>query len=604
MNFIHFFTSSILISLTAITAFQNIAFADETNSCYKLTDQFCNQLWDKEHNGHIKVFDGEILLGKSNKSRIGSATLLDLKALIQSQSHLPADLRNPAKPLLNKLAQLLQKEEESRAWFREIENFEKNFTQTLQDVSEKRVQKKFPELKKKKLHELNEQDQYLLTQSYYRILDEVTDAKYLNSENWQRIQHVFVQVKKDITQAVEGLDYSTELKKNWVQAIEEVTLSLPYLDPDKLQAHYTCSTNEINAFYNERYKKITVCAGFFNTLQSESASYYVLAHELAHSIDPNSLSEKLWREKGMRNKSLIKLIGNNDKIFSCEEWKKIASELPKIPVPTQLPQYEYDKLMTCLDDSKPLKKPYDSNEIFKIAERNAIQNMNHYANYNSFVLLFQPTYNEEGIEKENKRFLNTELILSHTNAQRPMSTVGRNYADVPEIFYQDLFCENNTELKDRSDLIQFIKSGNQKEKQETFKKSLKKTSQIVNWLYEENMLYCGQYCYGLVSYGMSRNITEKFADWLAFKTLNLFLSRKKDIQEQQLASAVSTVLFCESPSPQREVPDYIAMEKEYSLEPHPDRRARRYSIYSDENAKLIQCTVPAVNIKWGNCKVN
>ncbi|MNL29050.1 hypothetical protein D3C87_1507220 [compost metagenome] len=169
---------------------------------------------------------------------------------------------------------------------------------------------------------------------------------------------------------------------------------------------------------------------------------------------------------------------------------------------------------------------------------------------------------------------------------------------VPDIFNQSLTCAEGTS-KGKTVLY---KDASPEDRKEIFAKAIEETQMIEKAKELESYSYCGINCDSLSDYEMSKGSGENFADWMAGQSFGEFLSRQKDMRSRRESSAAATSLFCNAPGVARDAPDLTLKEKNYSLEPHPDNRNRRVSLYNDQNAKLVKCDINEKDQGFGKCK--
>lgn len=89
----------------------------------------------------------------------------------------------------------------------------------------------------------------------------------------------------------------------------------------------------MNAFYSPSHHAFTVCAGYFNSFQSESALYGTIAHEIAHAIDPLSNAAHQCRTESPVFQSLNRLVGASGPGMPCNEWEPIAAQAKASSIP-------------------------------------------------------------------------------------------------------------------------------------------------------------------------------------------------------------------------------------------------------------------------------
>lgn len=570
--------------------------------CSSITDNLCQELWDAKHQGNLKTSDGEIRLGRSPKSSlVNLSTLEDNWALIKTQPRLPKDLQGPAKPLLAKLQKLLKKEAETIDWVRRYNRWDQVWQQLLSDVAQDRAIKKSPLLKQTRLSERTQIENSLINREYYKLLDEVTIAKYQNHPNWKRVEKLFEGLRESLLAEISEFPYDQEFKDFLTRRVKSVELTLPLQDIDTFDGRKDCSESAINAYYHPSYNKITVCTGLFNSLKSDSAIYIILAHELSHSIDPATYNSAWIKENGERTKALQPLIGIQGKPLPCQEWEALVAKMQATPIEKKMKVKPYDALAQCLDNDQPLRKPFDPAEIHRQVEEDLVETLNYLANRNLFSSMVIPKYAEFGKEKKNPYFLGPEVFISEFSDKgyAPSNLSVRSYPVSPEVFFQVVQCEYERQ-KSPLPLKEFFTERGATERDLVLKSSIEASKHVFAMLFEESYYSCGQYCSAFVRKGMARNVEEKFADWMSFRLFHRYLKTKTSLEEKRRASALALANLCDRPSVRQAAGSLLAVEKSYSLAPHPENRARRVGLYNQPIADLLEC-VPESQESWGSC---
>lgn len=360
--------------------------------CLTLAETICKKLWNDENQGFLETEQGTLQVGKSNRSELSYAQKLDLEAWVASEPRLPEDLQEQLSPILNDLGKMLNRENRSLVWYQKLSQILQQLKETVTLSGNLRVQKLFPELKQisKTQPTVEEQGKYQAV-----ILDfnnEILRAKYENHPNWKRVDKVFKEVKKDLIATIQELNLPEALRKTLKSKVDSVNLTLPYSDPRLISTPGSCGTTEKNALYSPVFNLFTVCAGLFNTLQSESNLYFVIAHELSHSIDPESIVFDEYK-KSTLGQAVIKLRYSSKSPFSCHEWKQLREKTFTIKEEVLEPLHPYSRLNDCLTPLSESLRPFNSENLHPITRRQSAAIINKYANSNSFSLLTQRQIN-------------------------------------------------------------------------------------------------------------------------------------------------------------------------------------------------------------------
>lgn len=565
-------------------------------ACSTLTDDFCDSLWSPKNDGHMKTSDGEILVGKTGKSETERSFIANLRALIDSQPRLPADLRKVGGPILADLKATLAKEKDSPAWYRELALVQYRWNNAVDDVATARTETRLPRLKPIKSTDLKTEEAAEYANDNATLKDQILDAKYATSSNWARVQSVFGQAIGDLKLEIAKLNVSDDKKAAILKKVSTIQLSLPYSDHAKLGANESCGSSETNAFYEPTFHKFTVCAGLFNSFRSESSLYMVIAHEISHSFDSNASADDELDSKSALSSSLKKLAGAKGAVYSCSDWSKVVSAAATVAVPPTPPKF--DPLQPLYDCLKPKINllPYDPDTFSALAASQAKREISRYASANSFLKLAQPTLTKKGQIVANEFFMRPDRLAASDN-DKSFATAPFRDANTMEIFTQALSCATVTDGASTFD----YKTAPEADRPKVFTAALTQTQAIVEASNKDSYSYCGRNCDALQAYQQSANSGEDFADWMAFRALGNFIKRKPDLSSRREAMTESMALFCREPGVVNDAPSLALAEKGFSLEEHPDDRARRISSFNPINAALAHCTMKTDDPGSGKC---
>lgn len=566
--------------------------------CADITDDLCQTLWSNKNRGRLKVSDGVIASGESKKSEMAASRIEDLRALIESESRLPADLRNKAKPIFAELKTALGNERDTKDWYRSISLILYKWNTTVSDLASTRTETQYPNLKKIKEKDLSTEQRAIYQTDVNAIQSEILDAKYKQHPNWKRVDRVFSQARQDILVEIRKLNIPEKQKLALIARVETVQLTLPYSDPRKMAADESCGSTQMNAFYSPSHHAFTVCAGYFNSFQSDSALYGTIAHEISHSIDPLSNARHQCRDESPLYKSMNRLVGATGSKLECAEWEKIT-EMAKSMSATSNPR-TFDSMQVLYDCLQPKSKlePYTHETIQSVAKRNARQSLSAYASAHSFLTLAQPTVTKDGKETPNEFFMRPDRLNASYNDNTFNSSPNQD-ANMTEIFAQSLSC---IKIKDGNKDIAY-KNASPEQRSKVFDAAMSETLSLIEARTREWYSYCGQNCSELAAESLSVDSRENFADWMSYKALSNYLGRKQNLRERREAAALATVDLCERPGPKNDAPDLAESEKKYSLENHPDTRVRRISVFNKQNAELNQCLINEQEQGFGLCEL-
>ncbi len=552
--------------------------------CSSITDELCDSLWNK-NKGYLKVHDGEIRVGESKKSKMANYKLEDLRALVKSENSLPNDIKQQGKSILSELKKILLKERDSKDWYRSLSIVEFKWNNMLSDVAAQRAERKNKELKSISESDLTIEQRVLYKNELHEIKTEMLEAKYAKHPNWLRVKRVFSQAQKDLVTELNGMNISDQQKKVLISKLESVTLKLPYSDPRKLGVDESCSATEMNAMYFSNHNVFTVCAGYFNAFQSDSALYATVAHEISHSIDPLSVARTKYNQS-KKEKSLKRLAGAKVPVFSCTEWETLVNEIKKTqPEPAEASIDMMQSLYDCLQPKNDLKD-FDDKTLSSIAERLTGEEISNYAEAHGFLNLAQPVVSKDKKVIENEFFMRPDRLLARYNDFTNLNEEHRSVNPL-EIFTQALSCVEETTVDGKFT----YKNIKPELRSKLFNKAIQQTSMVIQARKENYFYHCGKNCSELQVEKFSKDSREDFSDWLSFKALGNFLKREKNLRNRREAAALATVDLCENPGPKSDAPDLAFEEKGFSLENHPDTRSRRLSAFNKKNTEIVDCEI-------------
>ncbi len=581
----------------------------ENVSCSQLTENFCNTLWSNFVKGNYQTKKSTFLLGRSKKSGYRHTVILDDKALLSAQEKILKHLKERGasqevlrtwKKKFKHLEKHLEKENSSKEWAEEFDRLHRSFSRLFKKTGEGLSYKKYSYLKDKPNRELTRLDKVKLTHDYQVLLNKILEFKYKDSSQWQNIQTLFQEARGDLLLVISQLNLSENEKKRWSDKLKSVELSLPYSDPRILSDWETCSEIGINAFYLRSANKFTICAGSLNVIESTASLYRTIAHELSHSIDPQTLALDEY-EKSEARKVSKKLY---QKEIDCEEWHSIKEDEYSSLEEILKPVWETDHLRTCL--TRKEINPYQTSEIRRIAQSLAKKRVSHWADNNEFTYFISPTKTVDYYRIKNDFYRKPQSFgIEHNKTRGTFFKTGlerKSFVPVIEVFNQELNCYQDKEGK----LINFFHSTNEQQRLKIFDEAIAETVRVSQSILERLISYTGPEERTLQPYGLAKQSGENFADWLAFKAIELKLKRIINIEERRSFLVESNANYCDNPGPLKEFANYTVVEKDYGLEPHGANKARRLSIFTKNIRALAQCDADenssTVN-QFGDCEL-
>ena len=282
-----------------------------SRSCISENRHYCKRV--RGYKGNLPKI--KLFMGRSDKSDLPEVERLDLEALANSYQDLPADLKSKSYTTLNLLRDHLKNEQDIPTWYSRLQDLRDDFSKQVLKTTKERTQKARRNIYAIRSVEFKRQRGI--------ITDQITKAKYEKHPNWIRVLNTFDEVKRDVKEVVSDLNLSEKEEQRLKNKIDEVEVSLPLsfnmARIAKWMMDTNCNTNMIQALYIPEIKKIIICAGYFNAYQSKSLLYFVIAHELAHSIDPYVLRLDDFKESPQAK--ILKSLINGENI-SCSKWRE------------------------------------------------------------------------------------------------------------------------------------------------------------------------------------------------------------------------------------------------------------------------------------------
>ncbi len=573
-------------------------------SCGEISDHFCSRLWHHSHAGNLKREKTQIFLGETQQSRLKMVERLDFEALMASLPRQPQEIKRVLKPFVRQLRLVFKREQDQPEWYRELALVEWQIQNALKDLAEEKVEKKYKYLKKVKVEDRKTHEISLYVESYQDILNDIVKAKYEESPQWRRVIRNFLQAQKDMQKEVAALNLPQKTVERMQQKVDSLGLSLPYSDP-RILSSSGCAPAEVNAYYVARYNKVTVCPGLFYGLQSDAALYTVLAHEMAHAIDPGVLAYDAYNRSPMAQ-AVKTMFAQSKQTYSCEKWKQLRQS---VFAPLKTIRHEktgLEKLSRCLVNKQTLF-PFELSRLKVIAAKKARSYISLEASSHHFTRMIQSTWYKKGRSEENEFRLRADLMRLKENDYFHF-TQPQGFMLLYESFLHEFLCAKPTNEKEKL-TAQRVFSEREKTRevsrtQKAFKHAIKETQKIVQRAVEEFYSYCGDECSQLAVENMAKSSAENFADWMANKLVMTHLRQLKTKQEQIEFLEEARASHCRPPGPEKEAPQLTSIEKRFSLESHDDARVRRLSLFTPGIQKLVSCAdEKGIENHFGYCEL-
>ncbi len=567
-------------------------------SCDNLTDDFCNSLWNREDPGNMTVHDGQIRLGSSSKSGIKNYVMDDYEALAASALRLPADLRQELQPLLDELKVVLVIEADSKNWYAKLSDVHQRIKATTENVAVRRAEHAHPGLASVPTEKLTTAQKQFYTKETYLAQDQILEAKYAQHPNWLRVEKAFKQAQDDLLKVIDQLTLPENQKNLLRTRISTLTLRLPFSDPTRMGAGSDCSTTRIDAFYRSPSHALTLCAGRFNSYQSESSLYFGIAHEISHSIDPTLLAKLNQNRTSPIAKTLNAMKGARGPHYSCDEWHKLTQTTLK-PQRKLAPKkfHSFQKLYTCLHPVDDLI-PFSTTTVRAAAQRQAREVINAYETTNDFSKIAQTTTSSNGSGEPNEMYMRPDVWLENETKTDAWQKLDRD-AHVMEIFTQSLACQSLS--KDGRKVP--YSSATASDRATLTNRAMRETSTILQVQKEDWFTYCGRTCQELQRDLLSVDVSEHFADWAAGRALGIRLTRKLDLHEKRETVTLATARYCPPPEAKSTASELALIEKAFTFVEYPDERQRRLSVFTPGISQQVRCRIENDEQGFGQCNL-
>lgn len=568
----------------------------ETLECGRIAEEICDATWDKEHQGFIRLKMGDIKAGDLPDSDVRYVTKADLEALVASEPRLPRPLQKVMRPHLQKLKKLLQAPHYDDKWARQVGVVRFQYENAITDLAYDLAEKKYKGLRKIKLDKRTFDQNREVWSHYFDLKNQLLEAKYKNHPNWLRVEEVFSEVKNDILGQLRQLPIDDAFKSAIIEKVQNAQLMLPYSDPRKISSGDNCDETEMNAFYIPSRNAFTVCAGYFNGYPNEGTLYKVVAHELSHALDPQNLTETRARNESVVVKNLEALTHDIESV-SCDTWNSMIETRRKNKSDMSIaikPQLE--SLVSCLGDFKKLT-PWDAAEARSTAKSTARSAAGGSADANVYLEMVQPFIIEDGVKRPNEYFLRPDLafLRSHRYVGTSANVLGSR---MNFIMVKNLKCSPRFK-----GLYEDLKAGTKEISNEDFRDLIEDSTEVYRYEREDLLRYNGQVGAVMARHRMSFDTDELFADWLAFRTMRAKLARLEDINDRREFAFLSVASACSKPSLNTTARELSAVQKEFSLEPHPERSARLRSVFTKAISEKLNCKPPVKISNVGVCDI-
>jgi hypothetical protein len=540
--------------------------------CEQQYNSFCHKLYSVKNpsNMDVPLSDGNVIqirYGKNDKNDYYSFVAFN-QAKIKNKDKLPADLKAELdksdyfKALQDyldskKVDSVRGNVDATRNWG----NVNYIWRNAVTDVILARVEKVIPNYGNKS--ELSPREIKKGQEIGDQVRVEINKSIWDQSPEWEKVKSDFSLIKKEFLSYLnENTSLSLSTRKKMIAKITALDLILP--GTNILSIDDDCVQTERNAYYTANINKLTICAGLFSV-----PSIAIMAHEIAHSIDPHNLlrDDFLNSTAGKSFKSYLQKSCSESKP-SCNDWNTLKQQLVDFN-PTKGSYYS-EAYLQCLRHKKLTPWPEKStvNEIVSMDINSYVDRM---ARQDAFLGLSVPQKrNEEGKKIENIEYMNvcnmydekpdsldlddgvvTALAYSSefrcskiTNAGDKLKSAVNAAKDVG-IQFQNKFLESQKSLADDSEMIRR---------------------------------------------GYATPIGEKAADNIGLKIAARVIDKKyQATKDKRNVIFTSLSLFCDGFTMDADNPDLASAQKEFSSEEHSQNSDRRKELMTNDMRKTLDC---------------
>lgn len=518
------------------------------------------------------------------------------KCLLILFEKFPSLLKNnkKLKDLIERERTILKNESSTKKWKESLEEAMEDISKEIGKIITRRQDEIYPELENTKGQDLSNNDLEKLLTVNYEITNKILEAKYKESPQWKRIEKIYNSIKESFYKVIDQRNITTDLKNKLKSKIKSVDLSLPYSDPRLLSANLTCQSTENNAYYTPKYNKFTVCAGMMNAFQSDSTLTSVIAHELAHSIDPER-----QRSDKLNDLPLIQGIleeSNNGEIKDCSKWNQFFSKVPEI-INSELvrPTDQMENFTRCLLPNKKELLPMDNKLMTELSFKFTDIQLSYFSTYNLFSQLATEKVFRKGKEISNEVYLNpVEMRRKSTGFLIPNNVIEE--VSTEDFFVAAMKCDGKS--KDPRIFNELSKEQKNKIFQESINRARDLNAMINKINFNETNNENGM----LISERIADQSSENFADWMSAKVIADIMKSKDDKQKYQVAQEMVAV-FCDEPENKFD-DDFMILEKKYSRESHGNNKIRRLSYMNKEISTMLGCFRDEESIQgFGLCEL-
>ena len=575
-----------------IQKFLTATSSESPMACETIVDAFCKDLWTSEVPGskdfspNLKVRRGWFENGFTDFSFYSF-----YKNLANRRCSLPVDLQKKLKvscgspssttDILARIGQLYDLAADATYkdtlnlyydWKEEIDALIKEYDNSKTRVVQDRVNKLKPETIGKRWSAYGHEEKRLHYKIDSAAAKEILDVLYVPHPSWLLAQNIFSQAKSDVLSIVAKLDYPPSLLARITHKLKNVTLTLPYPDPEtpsRMCVDYGSKGAEYIFYKN----KVRLCLGFLVPDVSEGLLYSILAHELGHVIDPVSFAFDIFEETSSAR--LAKEVYFSNSTLTCDAWESKKKQWYQLSAQLHPFASAALKFPKCFNES--VHKVADTTRLINTLEaatKTVAAEIESLAKTHTFTELSEKQSFAEMPDLANEYYLNPLLLDENKHSYYSDSYYRYAGLHLQALFVQELKCRNKSTQNETS----------------IFAEALAETSRMAT-------------AYQAAKYALSGNripsddVGQDHADWVSRKALEIYIAREKDLIRRRELILGTQTYDCSSGEYERMRPsalEKVSLEQKYSKESfmHTNGKSRRLSFFTPQIAKLVNCHPP------------
>jgi hypothetical protein len=340
-----------------------------------------------------------------------------------------------------------------------------------------------------------------------------------------------------------------------------IQLRIPGSNPEYEEG--SCATDEASAYYDPGHHEFTVCAGLFG-----GSIVTVVAHEMAHSIDPTTLKSYFLSQRPVFSgfKKAYNNLCENTKL-SCEEFAKLKRNLLEIsPV---VPEFYPTKYLECLGQKELVDFPRGS-EVSDLASNYTNIFTDQYTRAYFFSSVVLPEVETlSGRHFKNSGYLNPCVAMQDNHEKHQFQL----YEVLLVAFEAEYRCSSLPETTEKFEASLTSARHLLTIAQENIFESMQKDADVPE----------------LILRNQARTVGEQTADNIGLTITARILNKFPNVIDRRKTFLAAGSLLCDSPGIVRMASDLAVAEKKYNSEEHSLNKVRHRELMIDPIKESLQC---------------